>query len=169
MLAVAVDVGGDTVRFDFVFEYVGEGLSAVNGVDERVEEVSHVGASLLELCHDIPHGSVRVLTAIFANAFGILHDVARIIGGMLEGGREELYDFKFAVDQASVGFTENRLLLFFCRHIGENAPCLRDEVDLALGVVVRSHGMAIVEEGTEEPCAVPSIFLNSFDKAGAEL
>ena len=43
MLWVAVDVSGDAVGFDFVFEDVGEGVRAVNGVDDGVEVVGFIG------------------------------------------------------------------------------------------------------------------------------
>ena len=76
MLSIAVDVGGDGVGFDFVFENVGKGLRAVYGVDEGVEEVGHVVASFFQLSHDVPHGTVSVLPTVFAYACRVVHDVA---------------------------------------------------------------------------------------------
>ena len=150
MLRVAVDVGGDAVGLHFVFEYVGQRLGAVHRVDERVEEVGHVVVALFELGHDVPHGAVGVLSAVFAHSGRVGCNVAGVVaaeGAGIAGARE------------GSGSGD----------IGEDAPCLGDEVDLALGVVAAAHGVAVVVEGTEEPGTVPGIVLQSLDEAGAEV
>lgn len=176
VLRVAVDVGGDAVGLHFVFEYVGQRLGAVHRVDERVEEVGHVVVALFELGHDVPHGAVGVLSSVFAysgrvgcNVAGVVAAEGAGIAGAREGRCEELDDFVFAVDQTVVGFAQDGLLLFGSGDIGEDAPCLGDKVDLALGVVAAAHGVAVVVEGTEEPGSVPGIVLQSLNEAGAEV
>ena len=76
MLRVAVDVGGYAVGLNLIFEDIGKGLCAMDGVDEGVEEVGHVVVSFFQLGHDVPHGSVGVLSSVFAHTDRVVHDVA---------------------------------------------------------------------------------------------
>ena len=107
----------------------------MNGVDERVEEVGHIGAPLFKLCHDVPHGSMCVLATVFAHAHGIAHDVAWVVLRVLEWRGEQLYDLVLAVYQSVVGFAEDGGFLLVGGDTGDDAPCLRDEVNLAFGIV----------------------------------
>ena len=75
----------------------------------------------------------------------------------------------FAVDQSGIGLSEDGFFLFLGGNIGEDAPSLRDKVDLTLGIVAGAHGFAIVEVGTEEPSTVPGILLEGFDQTGTEV
>ena len=77
MLRIAVDVGSHTEWFNLVFQHICEGLSTVDGVNDRIEIVSEVVATLLELSHNIPHSAMCVLTAILADTHGVVHDIAR--------------------------------------------------------------------------------------------
>ena len=167
VLRVAVDVGSHTVRLDLVLEHVGERLCAVDGVDERIEVVGDVETALLELRHDVPHGAVCVLATVLAHADGVVHDVAGRRLRVAEGGREELYDLVLAVDEAVVGLAEDGGFLLGCSDIGEDAPSLADEVDLALGVVAAAHGVAVVVVCAEEPGAVPGGMLYGVDELTA--
>ena len=118
MLRVAVDIGSDAIRLDFVFEHVGERLCAMDGVDEGIEEVGHIVATFLQLSHNVPHGAVSVLSAVFANADGVVHNVTRRGLRVFERGRKQLYDFVLAIDKAVVCLAHNALFLSWCSDIG---------------------------------------------------
>lgn len=87
---------------------------------------------------------------------------------MLECGREQLDNFVLTVDEAVVSLAHDGFLLCRCGHVGEDAPSLGDEVDLAFGVVAAAHGVAVVVVGTEEPGSVPCVVLYGLDKLSVE-
>ena len=139
VLGIGVDVGGDAVGFDLILEDVGEGGGAVDGVDDGVEVVGFVVVSLVEFSHDVPHGAVGVLAAVFADTDGVVGDVAWGGDGGVEGRGEELDDFVRTVDETVVGFVEDGLFLGGGGDVGEDGPSLADEVDLAFGVVAEAR------------------------------
>ena len=87
----------------------------------------------------------------------------------MEGRGEELDDFVLAVDETVVGFAEDGGFLLGGGDVGEDGPCLRNEVDLAFGVVAAADGVAVVEIGAEEPSAVPCGGLQGLGKGALEL
>ena len=86
----------------------------------------------------------------------------------MEGRGEEADNLMFSVDETAVGFAEDRLFLFGCGDIGEDAPGLGDEVDLAFDVVAAADRETVVEVGAEEPSTVPCGVLDGVDDPAAE-
>ena len=85
-----IDVGGDHVGFDFVGgDLVGRG-TVVDRVEESKQVPGSVGISHQRKAHGGPNGAMSVLAAIFAHAGEIAFDVARIEGGLIERGIEQL-------------------------------------------------------------------------------
>ena len=124
MLGVAVDVGGHTVRLDLVFQDISERLSAMDGVDDGIEVIGDVVTAFLKLSHDVPHGTVGVLTAVFADTDRIVHDVAWRGFGVLESWCEQLDNLVLAVHQSVVGLAHDGDFLLLGSHIGEDGPGL---------------------------------------------
>ncbi len=74
----------------------------VDGIEQGEELPSPVGISHLRKGHGGPDGAMSVLAPVFAHAGEIALDVARIEGGEVKRGIEELYDLVVAADEALV-------------------------------------------------------------------
>ncbi len=152
------------MRVDVAREHIGFAPIALDGrrlagVVDRIQEVEHldglVAGSDLGQGEERPHGGVRVLTAVLADAGRVTADVARIGLGLVEGRRQQQDDAERAAHEMGADRVEGALGAARRDQAGQDGPRLRQRVDATFGVPRRSEGRAVVEIPAEIPVAVP--------------
>src|SRR5260370_21729643 len=108
-----------------------------------------------------------VWPAIFADAWWVSLDIARMERGVVEGWCEEQRQSVGAADQ----FFLNRRHRDGCTsRIGSgrnHTPGLRDRVDLAFGARRRAERCSIIEVAAPVPFPVPALTLKRFPQRGS--
>src|SRR6516162_952749 len=105
-----------------------------------------------------PNRAVRILTAVLPYTGHVAFDIAGMQRCLVKWRIKQLNQFCFSSDQTSVhGF--HRL----ARALGitgpaDDGPALRQRIDLAFRVEMRTQGLAIIEIGAAIPITVPSVF-----------
>src|SRR5262245_29517778 len=79
-----------------------------------------------------PGGRMGVLTAIFTHTDGVALDIAGIVPGPVEWWREQLDNVDLIIDEVGRNRPHGLLRPFRLAILRQDAPGLRDRVDLAL-------------------------------------
>src|SRR5262245_20156897 len=135
-----------------------------NRIQEREQAVGALGLAQQAQRLHRPQHAVRVLAAIFADAWRVAADVAGVVGGVAEGWVEQHHQALLLAHERLLGAT-HRLARARRVATSEHGPRLSDGVDATIERLVRADRRAVVVEGAPVPGAVPGVLLDGRQRA----
>ena len=150
-----VHIGAHHVGFYFVAMDAGARAGVIDGIQQREQFDGAVAIAQQRKCQCGPHGGVRVLAAVFAQARRVGLDITRILRAVVKRRREQLHEPIAAADELGVdrGHCAKRALPR--SRTGDHGPGLRHGIDAAFVAGYGTQDRAVVIIAAPIPVAVP--------------
>src|SRR5580700_4301767 len=159
MRRLSIDVAGNDVRLNFVALHVRTRRGMGYWIQHPEQFAGLVAVAELREGDDCPHGSMRVLSAVFADARHVSSNVARIMRWVVKRRREEPDQALGAAYQLFVhgGHGASGTAGVGCAT--HDSPGLRDGINATFGIFGGAERSTVVEVGAAIPFAVPPCVL----------
>src|ERR1700678_1696609 len=136
------------------------GARVIDWIDDGEQLCGPIAVSQQRKRQDRPHGRMRGLTAVLAEAGRISFDIAGVVWGVVEGRREQLHQAVAAADQLRVDRRHRADRALAVRTPGDHGPRLSDGIYPTLIAGDRSQGRTVIEVAAPIPVAVPGLTLD---------